>query len=179
MSDPLSISAAVVGIAVPALHATRLLLEDVNSLIDALKAMQRLREDLVAVEAAYQSLQSIKDSDWSTLGGDMTVLTKSTISACEHSCTSLHSDLKRWTKNSHGETLSKRDRVNIGFFKERQLRATSDQLQATKLTLSSAVSMVTLYVVTDSWYRVLHAEKEVGMPHFEIEKLLTKGGNPL
>jgi hypothetical protein len=37
MADPLSIGAGVVGIIVPAVHGSRLLLDDIQSIIDARK----------------------------------------------------------------------------------------------------------------------------------------------
>jgi hypothetical protein len=44
MADPLSITASAVGIIVPALHGTRLLLEDLQQLKDAPKTVKRLVE---------------------------------------------------------------------------------------------------------------------------------------
>lgn len=42
MADPLSIAASVVGVTVPALHGTRLLLDELQNLKDAPKAVKRL-----------------------------------------------------------------------------------------------------------------------------------------
>lgn len=52
MVDPLSIAASVVGIIVPALHGTRLLLNDLQKLKDAPKAVKRLVEDVHSVDTA-------------------------------------------------------------------------------------------------------------------------------
>jgi hypothetical protein len=54
MSDPLSITASVVGITVPALHGTRLLLEDLQQLKDAPKTVKRLVEDLRTGDTSTQ-----------------------------------------------------------------------------------------------------------------------------
>lgn len=56
MVDPLSITASVVGVVVPALHATRLLLEDLQQLKDAPKTVKRLAEDVHSVDAALELL---------------------------------------------------------------------------------------------------------------------------
>lgn len=145
MPDPLSASAGVVGITVPALHFTRLLIDDVKTLIDAPRVIQRLRNDLVSLETAYGSLQSISEADWATVGGNIATQAQAAVTSCEDLCQSQHEDLQRWTKHSEGGTLSKRDRITVGFFKERQLRAMSDELQATKLTFTSVVSLANLY----------------------------------
>ena len=46
MADPFSIGAGVVGIIVPALDGTRLLLDDLQCIIDAPRAIETLKEDL-------------------------------------------------------------------------------------------------------------------------------------
>ena len=50
MVDPLSVAASVVGIIVPALHGTRLLLDDLERLKDAPKTVKRLTDDVRSVE---------------------------------------------------------------------------------------------------------------------------------
>lgn len=52
MADPLSIGAGVVGIIVPALHASRLLLDDLQCIIVAPKAVETLKTNLSFVEMA-------------------------------------------------------------------------------------------------------------------------------
>ncbi|WPH01832.1 Hypothetical protein R9X50_00468600 [Acrodontium crateriforme] len=171
MADFLSVSAGAVGIAVPALHAMRILLNDVKSIIDAPKDVERLRNNLIAVEEAYKSLQNIPDAEWTALGSDIAALAKNAIDTCEVSCASLHRDLKRWTKHSNGITLSKTDRVNIGFFKERQLRAISEQLQDTKNTFNNVVSITTLY----SNFRVGRVTEETKADVKDIAEKLRAG----
>ena len=48
----LSIGAGVVGIIVPALHGSRLLLDDLQCITDAPKAVETLRTNLISVEMA-------------------------------------------------------------------------------------------------------------------------------
>jgi hypothetical protein len=61
MADPLSISAGVVGIIVPALHGSRLLLDDLRCIIDTPKALEMLKTHLSSVEIALTLLQAVKD----------------------------------------------------------------------------------------------------------------------
>ncbi len=63
MADPLSIAASVVGVAVPALHGTRLLLDDLQKLKDAPKSIRRLEEDVHSVEVTLTTLQTVEDRE--------------------------------------------------------------------------------------------------------------------
>jgi len=71
MANPLSITASVVGIIVPALHATRLLLADLQELKDAPKTVKRLVEDIYSVETALGLLKSIEEREWGLLSVDV------------------------------------------------------------------------------------------------------------
>lgn len=145
MADPLSITASVVGIIVPALHGTRLLLEDLQQLRDAPKIVKRLVEDVHSIDTSLKSLQSVKDREWESLGVAIAEQSKTTISICTQACEVLRIDLQRWTKHSEDGELAWQDRVNVGFFKQGQIKAMSEQLQNCKLTINSVVSIATLY----------------------------------
>ena len=57
MTDPLSVAASVVGIAIPALHSTRLLLDDLENLKDAPKTVKRLLDEVHSVDAALKAVE--------------------------------------------------------------------------------------------------------------------------
>lgn len=63
MTDPLSITASVVSITVPALHGVRLLIEDLQQLKEATKTVKRLLEDVQSVEASLKLLQSVEERE--------------------------------------------------------------------------------------------------------------------
>ncbi|KAF2022748.1 hypothetical protein EK21DRAFT_105632 [Setomelanomma holmii] len=107
MTDPLSITASVVGITVPALHGVRLLSEDLQQLKEAPKSVKRLSEDVQSVETSLKLLQG--------------------------------------TRHSEGGKLAWQDRTSVGFFKQGQIKAMSEQLQNCKLSINSIVSIATLY----------------------------------
>jgi hypothetical protein len=146
MADPLSVAASIVGVAVPALHGTRLLLDDLQSIIDAPQSVESLKEDLRSVDMALQSLQAIGDPEWKSLGGTVANQSKVAISTCKRVCDKFRADLQHWTRHSGEGQLSWQDRANVGFFKQRRIKSTSEQLQNCKLTLNSVVSIATLYV---------------------------------
>ena len=146
MTDPLSVAASIAGVAVPALHGTRLLFDDLQGIIDAPKSVEGLKEDLRSVDMALQSLQAINDSEWKSLGGTVANESKVAISTCTRACDMFRADLQHWTRHSEEGKLSWQDRANVGFFKQRQIKSTSEQLQTCKLTINSVVSIATLYV---------------------------------
>ena len=146
MPDPLSVAASIVGITIPALHGTRLLLDNLNKIIDAPQAVQNLKADVTSAEMALQSLRAIKDPEWEVLGGTIADQSKAAIKNCARACGSFRDDLQRWTRHSEEGRLSWQDRAKVGFFKERQIKAMSEHLQSCTITFTSAVGIATLYV---------------------------------
>lgn len=145
MADPLSIAMGVVGIVVPALHGTRLLVNDVKQIINAPEAIQALQEDLDSTVLALESLKVIPEPEWQSLGLTLAEQSNDAVRTCGSACDGFRNDLHRWTRRSRGGDLSWRDRANIGFFKEKQIRAMSEHLRSCKLVCSSVAGMGTLY----------------------------------
>ena len=148
MSDPLSITASVFGITVAALHGTRLLLEDLQQLKDAPKTVKRLVEEVHSVNTALALVQEVEDREWELLGADLADLLKTTICNCKQACDLFRTDLQRWTRHSEDGKLAWKDRANVGFFKQAQIKAMSEQVSNCRLTITSAVSIATLYVTS-------------------------------
>lgn len=145
MADPLGVSASVAGLVALALHGARMLIEDVNKIIDAPKSLEDLQSDLTLVKASLESLDGIDESQLRLLGEQVYNQSMIAIQNCNSVCDGLRADLRRWTKSSgDGGKLSWRDRANIGFFKEHRIMAMAKQLQSCKLTLNSVIGTVTL-----------------------------------
>jgi hypothetical protein len=72
---------------------------------------------------------------------------KVTISSCKRACDTFRADLQRWTRHSEEGKLLWQDQANVGFFKQRQIKSISKQLQTCKLTINSVVGITTLYVL--------------------------------
>jgi len=68
MPDPLNVAASIIGVTIPALHGTQLLLDNLNKIIDTPQVVQSLKDDVIWAEMALQSLQAIKDPKWEVLG---------------------------------------------------------------------------------------------------------------
>lgn len=101
--DPLSIAAGIVGLIVPALHGTRLLLDDLRQLNEAPKAIKRLVDDVHSVDIALKLLQAVEDREWDLLGAGIAEHSKTTISSCTLACKSFQNPspamdrtFKRW-----------------------------------------------------------------------------------
>lgn len=144
MSDPFSIIAGAANIVVPALHYTRLLLKDLEHLKDAPKTIRRLTEDVQSVDASLRLLEHVDSRDWELLGTGVAETAQATIESCTKACKLFRDDLQRWTKHSEDGKLEWRDRAKIGFMKQDQVKAMSEQLMQCKLTINSVVSIATL-----------------------------------
>jgi hypothetical protein len=144
MADPLSVAASIIGITVPALHGTRLLLDDLEKLKDAPKTVKRLTDEVRAVDIALKLLQGVEDREWQSLGTRVAEQSRTTISGCTEACDLFRADLQRWTRHSEDRKLTWQDRATVGFFKKDQVKAMSEQLQICKLTIISVASIATL-----------------------------------
>jgi hypothetical protein len=143
MADPLSISASVVSIIVPALHGTRLLLDDLQQLKDAPKTVKRLTDDVQSVHTTLELLRTV-EGGWNSLGQSVAEQSKATISSSTQACNLFRSDLQKWTRHSEDGKLTWLDRANMGFFKKDQAKAMSEQLQSCKLAINLIVGVATL-----------------------------------
>jgi len=93
MANPLSITASAIGIIMPALHGTRLLLEDLQQLKDAPKTVKRLVEDVHSINTALKLLQSVEEREWDLLGVGIAKQSETTISSCTKACELFRADL--------------------------------------------------------------------------------------
>lgn len=144
MTDPLSVSASVVGLIGGALQATKFLLDELQRIIDAPKTIRRLVGDVQSVDAAVKLLGSVGSNEWDLLGEDIAEQSKATINSCAQACDLFRTGLQRWTKNSEDGKLTWKDRTKVGIFKQGQIKAMSEQLQNCKLTIITTVGVAAL-----------------------------------
>jgi hypothetical protein len=100
-----------------------------------------------AVDASLKLLQGVEDREWEALGIAVAEQSKTTISSCAQACDVFRTSLKRWTKHSEDGKFAWQDRANVGFLKQGQVKAMSEQLQDCKLTISCVVSIAILLVI--------------------------------
>jgi len=173
MPDPLSITASVVGIIGPALHGTRLLLQDLQQLKDAPKTVKRLVEDVQSVNTTLELLQSVEEREWDLLGAGIAEQSKTTISSSTQACNIFRSDLQKWTRHSEDGKLAWLDRANIGFFKKEQVKAISEQLQSCKLAINLIVGVATLYSSVHNTHLTEEIKKTIAIKQDEVKGAMT------
>ncbi|KAG9232662.1 hypothetical protein BJ875DRAFT_535806 [Amylocarpus encephaloides] len=156
MADPLSITASVAGIIVPALHGTRLLLGDLQQLNDAPKTIKRVEE-----------------GDWESLGQNIATQSKATIISYTQACNLFRADLQKWTRHLEGKLIWL-DRANVGYFKKDQAKAMSEQLQNCKLAINLIVGVVTLYSSVRNSYITEEIKKTISIKQGELVVVETK-----
>lgn len=126
------------------MHGAKLLLDDLQKIKDAPKAVQRLEDDVRSVETALTTLRGVKEREWDLLGSTVAEQSKTTISSCTQACDVFRTDLQRWTVHSEDGKLAWQDRAKVVFLKQGQMKAMSEQLQNCKLSINSVVSIATL-----------------------------------
>ncbi|KAH9208736.1 hypothetical protein DL95DRAFT_311312 [Leptodontidium sp. 2 PMI_412] len=179
MADPLSITASIVGIVGPALHGTRLLLEDLQQLKDAPKTVKRLVEDVRSVGAALELLQSVEEREWGLLGAGVAEQAETTISSSTQACNLFRADLQKWTRHSEDGKLAWLDRANVGFFKKDQVKAMSEQLQSCKLAINLIVGVATLYSSVRNSHITEEIKKTISTTQDEVKGAITTADKQL
>ncbi|KIM96939.1 hypothetical protein OIDMADRAFT_58488 [Oidiodendron maius Zn] len=130
--DGVSAAASIAGLVVTAAHATRILLNDINSILEALETITLIRQDLESLKNALAALDTVPPVDLDLLGPEVVIEIKSALNLCNYAC---HLD--------DGKLLWL-EKVKVGFFKQKRIDALSAQLQNWKLTIDQVVNMATL-----------------------------------
>lgn len=144
MVEPLSLAANIAGVVIPALHGMRLLLRDLQDIKDAPRALKDLENEILLVDGALSSLQTVESEDIDHLGANVGDNLKSTIDICSTACEKFRVDLQRWTRHSQEQKLSWRDRSVIGFWKQSHIKSIQSKLQNCQVNITSVVSTATL-----------------------------------
>jgi hypothetical protein len=148
MSDPLSFTASVVGIAAPTIRCIGVLLREINNIADAPETLLTLKSRLQALQQALRSLEAIPREQWESLGQPIVDQSRSAIAACDKTCKELQDLLDRTTRHSiHSESgkLALRDRLMIGFVKHGRVKSAMEELQHSLSNITAVVATATLY----------------------------------
>lgn len=145
MTDPASIAFGIAGIVAPALHVSRLLLNDLKHIRDAPSSIQTLTDNIDSLTMALTAVKSIQESEWSSLGPAVVDNAKSTITLSSTACERFKTDIQRWTKRSKDGSLSWLDRSKIGFFKQTHITSINGEVQTYQTKITSVVGIATLY----------------------------------
>lgn len=151
MADPLSVTASIAALVIPALHRARLVIKDIDRIRDAPKNILSIKEDLVSIESSLVSLQDVNKDEWMVQRSNLAEQSQSLIRGIASACDHFRTDLARLTRHSSNGKLAWEDRARIDFFQESKIKSISEQLQARKQDIFGPVSIATLWVTSETW----------------------------
>ncbi|RMD41873.1 hypothetical protein DV735_g3283, partial [Chaetothyriales sp. CBS 134920] len=174
MAQSLSITASIVGVTIPALQGTRLLLEDLHQLKDAPRAVKRLGEEVRSVDTALELLKGLDEGVWESLGAPVAEHVKASISSHTRACDLFRNDLHQWTRHSDDGKLAWKDRAaSVGFFRKAQITAMSGQLQSCQNSITAVVKIASLYGYVRDRHITEETNKMISTKQAELRAAIT------
>jgi hypothetical protein len=131
-------------ILVTALHAARLLLDDLRKISEAPSTVVTLTRDVGSVEVTLKSLLAVSGPQWIALGETVVEKSREVITSCTKSCTDFRTDLEKWTHNSSEGGISLRDRAGLYIYPQNQIQAMSEEVRNYSTTLELVARRVKL-----------------------------------
>ncbi|KAH7459865.1 hypothetical protein FOMA001_g19847 [Fusarium oxysporum f. sp. matthiolae] len=171
--DPLSITAGVAGVAVPALQCAQQLRKTIQAILDAPGEIASLGEELLTIEQAITSIQEVSDQQWQSLGKAVVTQSKTGMNLCRKSCSKFQAAIDHWTRHGEDGKLSWRDRTAIGLFRQDQIKSTSSQFQNCKGTLTLVVSIANFHSFLQQASANEETMRMVSMKETEITKAVS------
>lgn len=138
--DPLSITAAAVGISEVATSSLTGLLQLIRRIEGADEELRNISSGLEAVTMSLAALSEIRHEDAEEF--EKTKL-KHVVDRCGQSCNQFRKFLNRWTIQS-GDKLSLRAKWSIGLFRRSQVESLKEQIWACQSTVQLAVTSTLL-----------------------------------
>lgn len=143
MAEMIGTVSAAVSLATIALHAVRVLANDLGSIKDAPQTITNAKTELRNVQSVIENLQtSLDQTDWQPVLSDIvrTGNLEAALEACRDACSRFHDELKNLLRHSSESELSRRDRLNVGFFAKDRVVAFVGELNVCKSTISLALN---------------------------------------
>lgn len=147
MSDPLTVTAGVVGVASFAVQSITALVRTIESVRDAPATIANLSGDLKTTRDVIHDLKSnisspvLRPEVRAYIDGSSSL--KDAVAFCSNDGTTFEGDLKRWMRHSNAGKLARRDRIQIGIFAEKRIesfgRRLAQGLTIVNLALTNAV----------------------------------------
>ncbi|RSL90607.1 hypothetical protein CEP51_000630 [Fusarium floridanum] len=149
MAEMIGTVSAAVSLATIALHAVRVLADDLASIKDAPQTIASAKTELHNVQFVIENLQtSLDQTDWQPVLSNIVRAgnIEATLKACSDVCGRFHDELKNWLRHSSEGELSRRDRLNVGFLAKDRVVAFVSELNVCKSTISLALNGANLIV---------------------------------
>lgn len=146
--DPVSITAATIGITEAALSSISHLRDFISSLAEAREAVQDIASTLEAIQRPLDALKQLQISDSATYAEAKTDLEKTglakAVNDCGQACDNFSKRLKKWTKHSSDSRLSLRDRLSVGVWNKEKIRTFRTQVQSCQAIVQFAIESTQL-----------------------------------
>ena len=145
--DPVSITAATIGITEAALSSISHLRDFISSLAEAREAVQDIASTLEAIQRPLDALKQLQISDSATYAEAKTDLETGLAKAvndCGQACDNFSKRLKKWTKHSSDSRLSLRDRLSVGVWNKEKIRTFRTQVQSCQAIVQFAIESTQL-----------------------------------
>jgi hypothetical protein len=111
--DGVSAAAGIVSLVVPAAHATRILLDDINNILGAPETIALIRQDLESLKKTLAALDTVPPVDLDLLGPEVVIEIKSALNLCNQACVKFSADLRRWTRHLGDSKLWWLEKVKV------------------------------------------------------------------
>jgi hypothetical protein len=142
--DPVSVTAAVVGITAPALQSVQFLARTIDNIKDAPDTVKNISADLRAIQPVLKNLDKALQDNPSQLIQSSQI--KHAVENCERASVAFQSQIEHWTRHSTEEKTFWIDRWKIGMFGQEKIKTFKGQLSDCKGTLTVALSTATVYL---------------------------------
>ena len=141
MIDPLSITAAVVGITTAAIGSVKVLYTTIGDIKDVPTALRSIESDLQAVEPLLQKLRSELESQ----GSQVLLIDniKGAVEDCNSACSKFKIRLDHWIRHAmkyKAFWAEWTDRVRVGIFEQGTINVFKGRLNDCKSTLNIALN---------------------------------------
>jgi hypothetical protein len=147
MTDPLSITAGVIGVVTFALQGSKILCDVIGTYQDAGSTLTDLKVDVDATSATLASiaasLQNTNDSSFSDSVRKCLQEAKPAITGCGDACRDFSNELSKIMSHSKDKEVSKRDKMKL-WFKEKKILGFRYRLGSYKSTLNIVLTLASM-----------------------------------
>jgi hypothetical protein len=146
--DPLSITAAIIGISSASITSIVSVRKTINNIKDAEDVVGNIRTQLEGIQRPLDSLEELRISDTGSLTASKNALARSgvaeAVNDCGKACAAFDKNLQKWTKHSPEGKLSFRDKVTVGVWNKEEVLTFKTRAETCQLSVQFAVSSVQL-----------------------------------